>query len=100
MGCTCRGRVRSSGAWNDRVVEADGDLVSSQRVEAVNELGSLVECSGVDEPQDGAEIGYILDVSSGQDGLFRGVTPVLRTKPKPNRIGRFGVSDPPGYDIA
>ena len=39
--CRCE-RVRSSGAWNDRVVEADGDLVSDQGVNAINRLGRLV----------------------------------------------------------
>ncbi len=49
VGWSRRERVRSLGAWNDRVVEADGDLVSDQRVQAINRFGRLVECSGFDE---------------------------------------------------
>ena len=36
----------------------------------------------------------------GRDGLFHGALPGLRTQHKPNRIRRFGVSYPPGYDMA
>ncbi len=39
----------SSNSWYDRVVEADGDLVSDQLIQAVNRLGRLVERSGFDE---------------------------------------------------
>ena len=39
---------------------------SDHSVEAVNDLGRLVEYAGFDEPQAGAEIGHILGVSSGQ----------------------------------
>ena len=61
-----RERVRSSGTWNDRVVEADGDLVSDQRVQAINRLGRLVACAASGESQDRAEIDHVLGVSSGQ----------------------------------
>ena len=51
---------------NDRVVEADGDLVADQRVQAVNRLGRFVEFAVLNESQDRAEIGHILGVSSDQ----------------------------------
>ena len=57
---------RSSGTWNDRVVEADWDLASDQRVQAINRLGRLVECSGFDESQDRAEFGYVLCLRCSQ----------------------------------
>ena len=66
MGWSRRERVRSSGAWNDRAVEVDGDLVSDQRVQAINRLGHLVECAAFDESQNRAEIGHILGLSSSQ----------------------------------
>ncbi len=37
---------------------------------------------------------------NGQVGVFHGLPPLLRTQHKPNRNGRFGVSYPPGYDMA
>ena len=57
---------KASTARYHRIVKALGELVSDQRVEAVDRLGRLVECSGFDESQDRAEIGCIVGVSNGQ----------------------------------
>ena len=57
---------KASTAWYYRLVKALGDLVSDQCVEAVNDLGRVVECSGFDESQYRAEIGHVLGVCGGQ----------------------------------
>ena len=63
---SCTGVPISSTARNHRIVEADGDLVSDQRVQAINRLGRLVECAAFCESRDRAKIGDILGVSGGQ----------------------------------
>ena len=62
----CARVSKASTARYHRIVKALGELVSDQRVQAINRLGRLVECSGFDESQDCAEISHILRVYGGQ----------------------------------
>lgn len=55
---------KTSAARCHSIIKALGELVSVQRVQAINRLGRLVECIDFDELQDRVEIGHILGVFS------------------------------------
>lgn len=93
-GCSRASKVPTAGYY--RVADALGYLVSDQGVQPVESCWKL----GLFHAADGARIVGAEAALKALKGPILRCIRQMQTKHKPNRNCRFGVSDPPGYDMA